>query len=253
MKYKYNEDIILGKLKDYIDSTYKKHYSTEDENIQAIDYIYARHNRTDFIEDNIIKYASRIGKKGSDEDDIMKILHYAFFLYHFKILKNRDKEKQAAAKEIANIINGLNKDGMIYKEIVPGVTTYPVINQEWAVDWPNAMQSDGDLWREETRPPAEYPSPPLASAPEEIVRVVDKVEKSPYKEMKEAVDAKKPTSELLADVNPAVIKRMMPENIFEFIECKEEDMPFAAMEKFNSTKISDAELDEIIFNTDEEI
>ena len=37
-----------------------------------------------FCQSNIIKYASRFGKKnGSDRSDLLKVIHYAILLYYF--------------------------------------------------------------------------------------------------------------------------------------------------------------------------
>lgn len=73
--YKYNEDKILQELKFYIDKTYQSHYGN---NIQAQDLIVSAGHGEGFFIGNIIKYASRYGKKnGHDKYDLMKVLHYA--------------------------------------------------------------------------------------------------------------------------------------------------------------------------------
>lgn len=85
--YKYQEDIILKEVADYIDSTYKGHYVGED-NVQSLDLILATGHATGFNVGNILKYGSRYGKKrGYNRDDLLKVIHYAIFeLYnHTKV------------------------------------------------------------------------------------------------------------------------------------------------------------------------
>lgn len=73
--YKYEEDKTLDLLKEYVDSTYTKHYSGK---YQATDMIIDAGHGTGFCVGNIIKYAKRYGKKnGYNQDDLLKIIHYA--------------------------------------------------------------------------------------------------------------------------------------------------------------------------------
>lgn len=79
--YKYNEDKILIELQAYLDKTYNQHYSTA--KFQAAEFIIDAGHGLGFAAGNIIKYASRYGKKnGYNRDDILKILHYAVILLH---------------------------------------------------------------------------------------------------------------------------------------------------------------------------
>jgi hypothetical protein len=81
--WKYSEGRILCELESYLASTYGEHYVGED-NIQAMDLIGSLGHGHSFAIGNIIKYASRQGKKrGQERADILKILHYAIFLLHF--------------------------------------------------------------------------------------------------------------------------------------------------------------------------
>ena len=80
---KYNEEAILQELKDYITSTYGKHYSAGDDGIQTLDLIESCGDGEAFCRSNILKYASRYDKKGTARRDIMKIMHYAVLLMHF--------------------------------------------------------------------------------------------------------------------------------------------------------------------------
>ena len=87
--YKYNEDKILNELKQYIDSTYDKHYSHN--KFQATEFILDSGHGTGFCIGNILKYAQRYGKKGTKEDarkDLLKVIHYGIIALH-----NHDKEK----------------------------------------------------------------------------------------------------------------------------------------------------------------
>lgn len=81
--YKYNEDKILEKTKDYIGRTYSSHYAYNDR-VQTLDLIEAVGDASAFCRSNILKYASRYDKKGTTRLDIEKIIHYAVLLYHFE-------------------------------------------------------------------------------------------------------------------------------------------------------------------------
>jgi len=77
IKYKFNEENLLTELKAYIDGTYTSHYVGTD-NIQAFELIAAAGHGVGFTIGDIIKYASRYGKKGGhNRADLLKILHYA--------------------------------------------------------------------------------------------------------------------------------------------------------------------------------
>lgn len=79
--YKYNEDLALLELKDYIDATYSQHYATK--NIQVMEFLIELGLGSSFALGAIIKYASRYGKKESyNRKDIMKMIHYGIILLH---------------------------------------------------------------------------------------------------------------------------------------------------------------------------
>jgi hypothetical protein len=87
--WKYSEGRILCELESYLASTYGQHYVGVD-NTQTMDLIGSMGHGRSFAIGNIIKYASRQGKKrGQERADILKILHYAMFLLHF-----HDKESR---------------------------------------------------------------------------------------------------------------------------------------------------------------
>ena len=78
--WKYNEDLTIKEIEDYITRTYSAHYSSK---IQTLDLIESVGDAEAFCRSNILKYASRYDKKGSAKMDIMKIIHYAILLHHF--------------------------------------------------------------------------------------------------------------------------------------------------------------------------
>lgn len=76
--YKFNERELIEEFQDYIDSTYDSHYSKD--KFQATEFIIDGGHGTGFCIGNVLKYAQRYGKKGTDDDarkDLMKVLHYA--------------------------------------------------------------------------------------------------------------------------------------------------------------------------------
>ena len=79
--YKYNEDIALKELCDYIDSTYDEHYSKN--KFQATEFIIDGGHGEGFCIGNILKYAQRYGKKnGKDRKDLLKVIHYGIIALH---------------------------------------------------------------------------------------------------------------------------------------------------------------------------
>ncbi len=78
-KYKFNEDEVLETIKIYIDKTYEQHYSSD--KIQATEFIIDSGHGEGFCMGNIIKYAKRYGKKkGKNDLDLLKIIHYTIIL-----------------------------------------------------------------------------------------------------------------------------------------------------------------------------
>ena len=79
VKYKFEEDRILTVAQLYIDKTYDEHYAGK---TQATEFIKDSGHGEGFCVGNIIKYASRFGKKsGKNKLGILKIIHYAVILY----------------------------------------------------------------------------------------------------------------------------------------------------------------------------
>jgi len=76
--YKYREDELMAEFMSYIDKTYSEHYSKD--KFQATEFIIDGGHGTGFCIGNVMKYAQRYGKKGSNVDarkDLLKVLHYA--------------------------------------------------------------------------------------------------------------------------------------------------------------------------------
>lgn len=82
--WKFSEDQTLRVLEEYLTSTYHSHYTSENSKVQVLDIIEAIGDGVPFCRDNLIKYASRFGKKnGMSKLDALKIMHYGVLLYHF--------------------------------------------------------------------------------------------------------------------------------------------------------------------------
>lgn len=93
VNFKYKEDEILEILHEYVKNTYKQHYIKKN-NVQTLDSIMSMEDGLGFIKGNIIKYTSRQGlKKGSEIDDLLKIMHYAVLLYYFAHHENKEKNE----------------------------------------------------------------------------------------------------------------------------------------------------------------
>ena len=80
---KYQEDIGLKDLGEYVDSTYEGHYTSNDNNVQTLDIIESVGDAKSFCRSNAIKYLTRYDKKGQAKRDILKAAHYCLLLYYF--------------------------------------------------------------------------------------------------------------------------------------------------------------------------
>ena len=79
IEYKFDEDRILTVAQLYVNKTYEEHYSGK---TQSTEFVLDSGHGEGFCVGNIIKYASRYGKKaGRNKLDILKIIHYAIILY----------------------------------------------------------------------------------------------------------------------------------------------------------------------------
>ena len=78
-EYKFNEDLILSQLEQYINNTYNQHYAQA--KTQTTEIAFEQGHGEGFCMGNIIKYTQRFGKKdGKNEQDLYKIIHYAIIL-----------------------------------------------------------------------------------------------------------------------------------------------------------------------------
>tara|TARA_B100000287_G_scaffold139969_1_gene131867 strand:+ start:660 stop:1046 length:387 start_codon:yes stop_codon:yes gene_type:complete len=92
---KYNENIILHKLKEFIAKSYKGHYTTTEEGFQAMDIFRQLGIDKNFCQANAIKYLLRYGKKqGRNIDDLYKACHYIILLISSE---DKDKSKKTTA------------------------------------------------------------------------------------------------------------------------------------------------------------
>jgi hypothetical protein len=66
-KNKFNEDLVLHKVKAYIDNTYNQHYGKG--NIQTTEVTFDSGHGESFCIGNILKYAQRFGKKEQGASD----------------------------------------------------------------------------------------------------------------------------------------------------------------------------------------
>ena len=89
INYKYNENLLLQELQQYIDNTYDEHYSMS--NIQSTEFIIDAGLGEGFTLGNVIKYAQRYGKKdGYNRKDLLKVLHYALMALHIHDKKSKN-------------------------------------------------------------------------------------------------------------------------------------------------------------------
>lgn len=88
IQFKYGEDEILNEIHTYIKKTYGGHYGDQ---VQAQDLIISSGHAEGFYIGNIIKYASRYGKKnGASKADLMKVVHYTILMINHHNQQNKD-------------------------------------------------------------------------------------------------------------------------------------------------------------------
>jgi len=91
LNYKYNEDITLEELREYIDSTYDAHYSKD--KFQATEFIIDGGHGEGFCIGNILKYAQRYGKKnGKNRNDLLKVIHYGIIALYINEMEKSENE-----------------------------------------------------------------------------------------------------------------------------------------------------------------
>lgn len=87
--YKFNEGQLLNELQEYVNSTYRAHYSQN--KFQATEFIIDCGHGEGFALGNVLKYVQRYGKKsGYNRADLMKVLHYALIALHNHDLNNEE-------------------------------------------------------------------------------------------------------------------------------------------------------------------
>ena len=89
-QFKFNEDVVLDIVKDYIGETYTKHYVSKNK-FQTLDFIQALGDAKGFCRGNAMKYLSRYDKKGTPILDIKKAMHYCVLLYNFYTMEEASK------------------------------------------------------------------------------------------------------------------------------------------------------------------
>jgi len=91
--WKYDEDVILKEIKDYLGGTYRAHYAGDEGKTQTLDLIDSIGDAEAFCRSNAIKYLSRFGKKnGKSKLDILKAIHYCILLTHFSGVLEQPKD-----------------------------------------------------------------------------------------------------------------------------------------------------------------
>lgn len=89
---KFNEDQYLGEVQDYVVHTYGEHYAKG--NVQTFELIASSGHADGFTMGNIMKLASRYGKKdGYNRKDLFKIIHYCILELWVHDNANRQGEK----------------------------------------------------------------------------------------------------------------------------------------------------------------
>ncbi len=92
--WKYEEDLTMKEIREYLSSTYNAHYTSKDSKTQTLDLIESIGDAEPFCRSNAIKYLSRFGKKGGkSKQDILKAIHYCVLLYQFSGLHNKNIDK----------------------------------------------------------------------------------------------------------------------------------------------------------------
>ena len=90
---KFNEHKNLKDVAEYVEKTYSGHYTSAN-GIQSMDLISSSGHGLDFCLGNVMKYASRYGKKnGANKDDLMKIIHYTLLAINEHDIKESNESK----------------------------------------------------------------------------------------------------------------------------------------------------------------
>ena len=105
IEYKFNENVIVNDIMDYINKTYDSHYA-QTKNYQATEIIIDQGHGTGFCMGNILKYAQRYGKKeGRNKADLMKVIHYAIIQLsqdHYNCNSKITEPQEPALRSVAS-------------------------------------------------------------------------------------------------------------------------------------------------------
>jgi len=107
IQYKYNEEKLLEEIYEYINSTYKQHYSKN--KYQATDFILDSGHGAGFCIGSIMKYVQRYGEKGTPDDwrkDLMKVIHYGIIAIY-----NHDNQYPQLETAEPLVLNEVNDEG----------------------------------------------------------------------------------------------------------------------------------------------
>jgi len=100
---KYNEDVILNEIADYVLSTYQGYYVGKGD-IQTVDVWDTLGSAETTCRDTALKYLMRFGKKdGKNKKDLLKAVHYIVLLIHYSGVMN---ETHNGKVESVNTNNG---------------------------------------------------------------------------------------------------------------------------------------------------
>ena len=92
---KFNEAENIKQLTKYVEKTYSGHYTSAN-GIQSMDLISSSGRGLDFCLGNVLKYASRYGKKnGANREDLMKIIHYTLLAMNEHDIKEKMDESKS--------------------------------------------------------------------------------------------------------------------------------------------------------------
>jgi len=117
--WKYGEGPVLEALEAHLKSTYKSHYTNDQNDIQTIDVFAYRGTLATTSIDNAIKYLMRYGKKkGKNELDLIKAMHYLILAIAFE--RKQDALATITATEQARLELANSKYGRAV-ETVPQV------------------------------------------------------------------------------------------------------------------------------------
>ncbi len=116
-KFKFDERKYLKEIEKYIEKTYSQHYASNEQ--QTFEIIEAAGWGDGFAIGNIIKYASRYGKKsGYQRKDLIKIAHYT--LLQLYIHDNNPNHNNITIERLEELFDWDEKTGEAYWKVDKG-------------------------------------------------------------------------------------------------------------------------------------